>query len=84
MKCSILRGPTPMWIPAALDLCLIASTAAYDREVTASAGDGRFWRVEVVGGNLLPGNPQEIVSGVKPGERVVASALVLQQTLEEK
>ena len=84
MKCSILRGPTPMWIPAALGLCLIASTAACNREVTTPVGDGRFWRVEVVGRNLLSCNMQEIRSGVRPGERVVASALVLQQTLEEK
>jgi len=66
-------------VPAAAILHL------HDREwVYMTAGEGRFRRVEVVGGNLLPGNLQEIVSGVKPGERVVASSLVLQQTLEQK
>ena len=44
---------------------------------------GRFRRAEVVGGNMLPGNLQEIASGLKPGERVVANALVLQNTMEQ-
>ena len=39
-------------------------------------------RVEVVGGNMLPGNLQE-VSGIKPGQRVVSNALVLQSTVEQ-
>jgi cobalt-zinc-cadmium efflux system membrane fusion protein len=66
-------------VPAAAILHL------HDREwVYTPARDGRFRRVEVVGGNLLPGNMQEVVSGVKAGERVVASALLLQQTLEQK
>ena len=43
---------------------------------------GRFRRAEVVAGNMLPNNQQEIVSGLKPGERVVANALVLQNTME--
>jgi cobalt-zinc-cadmium efflux system membrane fusion protein len=57
----------------------------HDREwVYAPAGNGRFRRVEVSAGNMLPGNMQEVVSGIKPGERIVASALVLQQTAEQK
>jgi cobalt-zinc-cadmium efflux system membrane fusion protein len=39
--------------------------------------------VEVVAGNMLPGNLQEIVSGIVPGDRVVANALVLQNTVEQ-
>jgi hypothetical protein len=31
----------------------------------------------------LPGNMQEIVSGIKPGQQVVANALVLQNTVEQ-
>jgi cobalt-zinc-cadmium efflux system membrane fusion protein len=57
----------------------------HDREwVYTPAGDGRFRRVEVSAGNMLPGNLQEVVSGIKPGDQVVASALVLQQTVEQK
>ncbi len=44
---------------------------------------GRFRRVEVVGGIMLPGNLQEIVSGIAPGQQVVANALVLQNTMEQ-
>ena len=32
---------------------------------------------------MLPGNMQEIVSGVEPGQQVVANALVLQNTVEQ-
>lgn len=44
---------------------------------------GRFRRLEVKGGIMLPGNMQEIVSGLKPGAQVVANALVLQNTSEQ-
>jgi hypothetical protein len=32
---------------------------------------------------MLPGNMQEIVSGLKPGDRVVSNALPLQNTVEQ-
>jgi cobalt-zinc-cadmium efflux system membrane fusion protein len=44
---------------------------------------GNFKRVEVISGNVLPGNRQEILSGVKVGDRVVSNALVLQNTVEQ-
>ncbi len=44
---------------------------------------GHFRRLEVVTGNMLPGNLQEVVSGIKPGDRVVSNALPLQNTLEQ-
>jgi len=37
----------------------------------------------VVAGNMLPGNLQEVVSGLKPGDQVVARALVFQNTVEQ-
>jgi cobalt-zinc-cadmium efflux system membrane fusion protein len=58
----------------------------HDREwvyVPAGSGSGMFRRLEVAGGNMLPGNLQEIASGIDPGERVVANALVLQNTVEQ-
>ena len=65
-------------VPAAAILHL------HDRDwVYEPAGEKQFRRVEVVGGNMLPGNMQEIVTGIKPGERVVANALVLENTLEQ-
>ena len=45
--------------------------------------DGRFRRTEVAGGNMLPGNLQEVISGVRPGDRVVSNALVFQNTVEQ-
>jgi membrane fusion protein, heavy metal efflux system len=44
---------------------------------------GHFKRLEVVTGNMLPGNLQEVDSGIKPGDRVVSNALVLQNTVEQ-
>jgi len=44
---------------------------------------GQFRRVEVTGGDMLPGNLQEIVSGVRPGQQVVANALEIQNTVEQ-
>ncbi len=44
---------------------------------------GEFHRVEVVAGKMLPGNLQEVVSGIKPGQHVVANALVLENTVEQ-
>jgi len=56
----------------------------HDRDwAYAPAGGGRFRRLEVVGGNMLAGNMQEIVSGLKPGQQVVKNALVLQATVEQ-
>ncbi|HEV2232171.1 MAG TPA: efflux RND transporter periplasmic adaptor subunit [Terriglobia bacterium] len=44
---------------------------------------GKFRRIEVSGGNMLPGNMQEITSGIQPGQQVVANALVVQATVEQ-
>jgi membrane fusion protein, heavy metal efflux system len=55
-----------------------------DRDwVYVKAGDNQFRRLEVVGGSMLPGNKQEIISGLEPGEQVVSNALVLQNTVEQ-
>lgn len=56
----------------------------HDRDwvYTPVAGNA-FRRVEVVGGKMLPPDQQEIESGLKPGDQVVANALVLQNTGEQ-
>jgi cobalt-zinc-cadmium efflux system membrane fusion protein len=65
-------------VPAAAILHL------HDRDwVYEPVAGGKFRRVEVVGGNTLPGNLQEIVSGIQPGAQVVGNALVLQNTVEQ-
>jgi cobalt-zinc-cadmium efflux system membrane fusion protein len=43
---------------------------------------GRFRRLAVTGGNMLPGNQQEILSGLDPGQQVIANALELEATVE--
>jgi cobalt-zinc-cadmium efflux system membrane fusion protein len=56
----------------------------HDREwVYAPLGDCRFRRQEVVTGSMLPGNMQEVVSGLRPGDQVVARALIFQNTVEQ-
>ncbi len=56
----------------------------HDREwVYAPLGNAHFKRLEVVTGSMLPGNQQEIVSGIKPGDKVVSNALDLQNTVEQ-
>jgi membrane fusion protein, heavy metal efflux system len=56
----------------------------HDRQwVFAPVSAGHFKRVEVITGSTLPGNMQEVVSGIKPGEQVVQNALVFQNTVEQ-
>src|SRR5215469_8186354 len=57
----------------------------HDRDwVYVPVGDGKFRRTEVVGGNMLPENMQEILSGISPGQQVVANALEFQNTAEQR
>ena len=56
----------------------------HDREwVYIPNGEGRFKRLEVTAGNMLPNNMQEIVTGLAPGQQVVSNALILQNTVEQ-
>jgi cobalt-zinc-cadmium efflux system membrane fusion protein len=56
----------------------------HDRDwVYVPADGGQFRRVEVTGGKMLPGNLQEIAGGIRPGQKVVSNALVLQATAEQ-
>ena len=56
----------------------------HDHEwVYVPTGSGRFRRVEVAGGNMLPGSLQEVIAGIKPGSQIVANALVMQNTVEQ-
>ena len=56
----------------------------HDRDwVYIPAGDKKFRRVEVTSGVNLPDKMQEILSGIQPGQQVVANALVMQSTVEQ-
>ena len=67
---------------------LVPATAVlhlHDRDwVYTPAANNSFRRVEVVAGQMVPPNLQEIVSGLKPGDRVVSNALVLENTVEQQ
>ena len=46
------------------------------------AGENKFQRVQVNTGDTLPGNKQEILSGIEPDQQVVSNVLQLEATLE--
>jgi membrane fusion protein, heavy metal efflux system len=56
----------------------------HDRDwVYVPAGGSTFRRVPVRGGNALPGNMQEILSGIDVGQQVVSNVLALQNTADQ-
>jgi membrane fusion protein, heavy metal efflux system len=56
----------------------------HDRDwVYVPAGDSKFRRVPVRSGNLLPGNMQEVLSGIDVGQQVVSNALALENTADQ-
>jgi membrane fusion protein, heavy metal efflux system len=56
----------------------------HDRDwVYVPAGNSTFRRVSVRGGATLPGNMQEIISGIDVGQQVVSNALALQNTADQ-
>jgi cobalt-zinc-cadmium efflux system membrane fusion protein len=56
----------------------------HDRDwVYIPTKDKKFRRIEVRGGDMLPGNMQEILSGLVPGDQVVTNALEFQNTVQQ-
>jgi cobalt-zinc-cadmium efflux system membrane fusion protein len=56
----------------------------HDRDwVFVPAEDKTFRRVEITSGIMLPGNMQEVISGIQPGTQVIQSALMFQNTVEQ-
>jgi membrane fusion protein, heavy metal efflux system len=47
------------------------------------AGGKKFQRIGITIGDTLPGNLQEVISGIKPGQQIVQNALVLQNTVAQ-
>lgn len=65
-------------VPAAAVLHL------HDRDwVYVLIGGNKFRRTAVVAGRILPDKSQEILSGLQPGQQVVANALALQNAVEQ-
>jgi cobalt-zinc-cadmium efflux system membrane fusion protein len=66
-------------VPAAAILHL------HDRDwVYVPMKNSQFRRTQVVGGDMLPDNMQEVVSGIAPGQQVVANALEFQNSAEQQ
>jgi cobalt-zinc-cadmium efflux system membrane fusion protein len=56
----------------------------HDRDFVYVPGpDNKFRRLEVLSGETLPNNLQDVKSGIKPGQQVVAQALVLEHTIDQ-
>jgi cobalt-zinc-cadmium efflux system membrane fusion protein len=56
----------------------------HDRDwVYVPAGEGKFKRVGVVGGDMIADGKQEITSGLAVGQEVVVNALELQNSVEQ-
>lgn len=73
------KGETRAAVPAPAILHL------HDRDwVYVPVQGKRFRRVGIVGGKMLPGNLQEVISGVAPGTQVVQNALAFQNTAEQR
>jgi cobalt-zinc-cadmium efflux system membrane fusion protein len=73
------RSETRAAVPATAILHL------HDRDwVYVPVNRHQFRRVGVVGGEMLPGNLQEVVSGLAPGGQVIANALEFQNTVEQQ
>lgn len=74
--------------PAAQRYATVPATAIvhlHDREwVYSPTSAGAFQRREVVSGDTLPGDMQEVTSGLQPGDKVVSNGLLFQDTSENK
>lgn len=57
----------------------------HDRDwVYVPLQNNQFRRTEVAGGDMLPNKMQEVVSGISPGQQVVANALEFQNSAEQQ
>jgi cobalt-zinc-cadmium efflux system membrane fusion protein len=56
----------------------------HDRDWVFIPVQGKFKRVQVVGGEQLPSNMQEVLSGLQPGQQVVTNAINLQNAIDNE
>ncbi len=56
----------------------------HDRDWAYIPAEGKFKRVEVVSGEQLPNNMQEILSGLQPGQQIVTNAINLQNAIDNE
>ncbi|MGB7282668.1 MAG: efflux RND transporter periplasmic adaptor subunit [Candidatus Acidiferrum sp.] len=51
--------------------------------VYVPTNDKKFRRIQITAGQMLPGDLQEVVSGIAPGQQVIENALEFQNTVEQ-
>jgi cobalt-zinc-cadmium efflux system membrane fusion protein len=56
----------------------------HDRDWVFIPAQEKFKRIEVVSGEQLPNNMQEILSGLQPGQQVVTNAINLQNAIDNE
>jgi cobalt-zinc-cadmium efflux system membrane fusion protein len=56
----------------------------HDRDWVFIPAQGKFKRIEVVSGEQLPNQMQEILSGLQPGQQVVTNAINLQNAIDNE
>ncbi|MGA3294133.1 MAG: efflux RND transporter periplasmic adaptor subunit [Candidatus Acidiferrales bacterium] len=56
----------------------------HDRDWVFIPRQGKFHRIEVVSGEQLPNQMQEILSGLQPGQQVVTNAINLQNAIDNE
>jgi cobalt-zinc-cadmium efflux system membrane fusion protein len=92
-----MENPGMMRVGMFVDASIHGSTSKIQATVPATAvlhlhdrdwvyeptGGNGFRRVEVVGGQTLPSKLQVITSGIAPGDKVIANALEMQNTVEQ-
>jgi cobalt-zinc-cadmium efflux system membrane fusion protein len=56
----------------------------HDRDWVFIPAQDKFKRIQVVSGEQLPNNMQEILSGLQPGQQVVTNAINLQNVIDNE
>jgi len=56
----------------------------HDRDWVYVPAQEKFKRIQVVSGDQLPNNMQEILSGLKPGQQIVTNAINLQNVIDNE
>ena len=56
----------------------------HDRDWVFVPEQGKFKRIQVISGEQLPNNMQEITSGLQPGQQVVTNAINLQNAIDNE
>jgi cobalt-zinc-cadmium efflux system membrane fusion protein len=56
----------------------------HDRDWVYVPLQGKFKRVEVVSGEQLPNNMQQVISGLQPGQQVVTNAINLENAIDNE